>query len=65
MEHSKYEPMKNTSNTSVSMEPPLLAKAKKRARSRRQSFSAYVATLIESDVAKLMSEKRAVAAIEK
>jgi hypothetical protein len=38
--------------TSVSMELPLIRRGKERAKLRRQSFSAYVASLIDADLAK-------------
>lgn len=38
--------------TSIKLEEPLWAKGKARAKERRQSFSSYVATLIEEDVAR-------------
>lgn len=41
-----------TETTSVSMESPLIERGKERAKARRQSFSAYVASLIERDLAK-------------
>lgn len=41
-----------TETTSVSMELPLIERGRERAKSRRQSFSAYVASLIEADLAK-------------
>lgn len=41
-----------TETTSVSMESPLIERGRERARVRRQSFSAYVASLIEADLAK-------------
>lgn len=41
-----------TETTSVSMELPLIAQGRARAKSRRQSFSAYVASLIEADLAR-------------
>lgn len=41
-----------TETTSVSMELPLIERGRERAKSRRQSFSAYVASLIEADLTK-------------
>jgi hypothetical protein len=38
--------------TSVSMELPLIVRGRERAKARRQSFSAYVASLIDADLAK-------------
>jgi hypothetical protein len=41
-----------TETTSVSMELPLIERGRERAKIRRQSFSAYVASLIEADLTK-------------
>ena len=41
-----------TETTSVSMESPLIERGRERAKVRRQSFSAYVASLIEADLTK-------------
>lgn len=41
-----------TETTSVSMELPLIERGRERAKVRRQSFSAYVASLIEADLTK-------------
>jgi len=38
--------------TTISVEKPLLDRARKAAKVRRQSFSSYVATLIETDLLK-------------
>ena len=38
--------------TSISMEAPLLARGRAKAKARRQTFSAYLATLIERDLRK-------------
>lgn len=40
-----------TETTSISMELPLLTAGRNRAKARRQTFSAYVATLLERDLA--------------
>jgi len=42
-------------NTSISLESPLLAAGRRRAKERRQSFSAYVSLLIEKDVKRYKS----------
>lgn len=41
---------KSRINQGISFEPAILPKAKKRAESRRQSFSAYVCSLIAADL---------------
>lgn len=45
--------------TAISIEKPLLENGRKVAKARRQSFSAYLCTLIELDVRKGESEKQA------
>ena len=54
-ETPKPAPGRSVVNVSVSMEPPLVRQGRKLARARRQSFSAYVAGLVERDLAKASS----------
>jgi hypothetical protein len=42
--------MRSTANKSISLEPKLLRVAKRQAKSRRQSFSGYIASLIDRDL---------------
>jgi len=44
--------------TSISLERPLLDSARKVAKTRRQSFSAYVATLLEMDLKKAQAQQK-------
>lgn len=53
-----YDRMK-PSLTSISIEKPLLDRARKVAKARRQSFSAYVATLIEIDIRNGAADQKA------
>lgn len=45
---------RTTASVSISLEPPLLGKGRIAAKWRRQSFSSYVATLIEADIKRLV-----------
>lgn len=42
--------------TSISLENEILVRGKHRAKERRQSFSSYIATLIENDIQRLAAQ---------
>jgi len=42
--------MRKTANKSISLEPKLVKLARQRATARRQSFSGYIASLIDRDL---------------
>lgn len=42
--------MRKTANKSISLEPKLLRVARAQAKARRQSFSGYIASLIDRDL---------------
>lgn len=42
--------MRKTANKSISLEPKLVRLARRQAKARRQSFSGYIASLIDRDL---------------
>ena len=65
MAHVETTDGSETVGTSISLETPLLAAGRKRAKERRQSFSAYVSLLIERDVKRVKGSARPSERMEK